>query len=126
MEFFSKINTSIEGSEFLKNALTISSLPSFTDSILNVISDSGDTGEIYSIWGQFDISRELIRYGVRFSLTSCPLAFAWTITLNPDQNEVIAHSTFNKTDADPEFVETIVSFMSEWELSIDDLCKQHS
>lgn len=98
----------------LKGLLQISALPNHCRSIDSVISDKHNVGEIYCVWGQFSVSREEIRNGVRFALLECPHAFAWTITYHEDRKILVVHCTIDDRDEDEEFVETIKDFAADW------------
>ncbi|MBK1720044.1 hypothetical protein [Thiocystis violacea] len=77
-----------------------------------------DEGEIYCLWGQFEIRRECIREGVRFTLPTCPNAFAWTRTAledpAPSGAGVLIHATINRTEHDPDFIASIEAFVEDW------------
>jgi hypothetical protein len=119
MEFFREISAPEQELATLQNLLTIKSLPALTPSISSLLSDQDNHGEIYSVWGQFNVNRELIRCGVRFTLVNCPHAFAWTTTINDKNNTVIVHCTMDKSEHDEEFIESIDQFMDEWADSLN-------
>jgi len=114
MEFFQEIEQADLNIEELRHLLSIKNLPSLCESISAVLSDNGNAGEIYSVWGQFNINREIIIHGVRFSLINCPHAFAWTITHHAARNKVIIHCTIDKTEHEQDFIDSIVQFTREW------------
>ena len=95
MEFFEEIERRKVSIEALKGLLQISTLPHHCGSIDSVISDEHNVGEIYCVWGQFEVSREEIKNGVRFALLDCPHAFAWTITYHDDRNKLVIHCTID-------------------------------
>ncbi|MBK1650152.1 hypothetical protein [Rhabdochromatium marinum] len=113
MEFFQELKKEVK-IDSLKNFLRISALPDFCLLIESVISDKGNIGEIYCVWGHFIVSREVIKNGVRFSLLDCPHAFAWTITYHESKNMVVIHCTIDDQDADQEFAESIQDFALSW------------
>ncbi|NCA69319.1 MAG: hypothetical protein EOM91_04305 [Sphingobacteriia bacterium] len=76
-----------------------------------------DAGEIYCLWGQFAVRREAIRDGVRFTLPGCPNALAWTVTAEPDG--VLVHCTINRTEHEPDFIESIELFVDEWRTGLE-------
>ena len=118
MEFLRELKeTNLQASD-LKEMLTISTLPKYCSSIETVISDKGNEGEIYCLWGLFDIKRETIEHGVWFSLSSCPHDFAWTITHNQKTQEVIVRCTMDKEEDDKDFIESIDQFVTDWESGI--------
>jgi len=113
MEFYRELISPRARVKDLQEILTIEALPALCASIDEVLSDHGDRGEVYCVWGQFDIGRELIRDGVRYSLSSCPHALAWTITCEGEASIVI-HCTINKREHEPEFIDSIESFVQDW------------
>lgn len=110
MEFFAEIPARPAATE-LKQYLSIKNLPALCASIDTVLTDHTDHGRIYCLWGGFDINREEIRNGVRFSLTSCPNALAWTVTADGD---LLVHCTINTRAPDNDFVESIELFVQDW------------
>ena len=123
MEFFGKIETTDIDASFLKQALTISALPQYCSSIDTVNLDHNDKGEIYCLWGQFDIKRDCLKHGIRFSLLNCPHALAWTVTHDQNRQEVIIHCTIDKQDEDKDFVESIGQFVSDWKEGLNAVSK---
>lgn len=119
MEFFAKVASRGVDPDTLYERLTIEALPGYSPLIDKVLSvSSAARGEIYSFWGQFEITREKIRNGVRFALLNCPHAFVWTITVHPQQEVLIVHCTIDKEDEEKEFVESIEQFVAEWKESL--------
>lgn len=114
MEFFEEIERQGMDVEALVDILRISSLPNLCRSIDTVISDNRNAGEIYCTWGQFNISREEIRNGVRFALVDCPHAFAWTVTCHESRNMLVVHCTINDREEDEEFIDSIREFVTDW------------
>ncbi len=115
MEFFRFVTMPISP-ERLQQALTIKTLPQRCASVDQVLEDHGETGEIYCLWGQFQVRREPINGGVRFSMPGCPNALAWTVTTNlpPDPQRVVIHAAINRTEHDPDFIESVELFMDDW------------
>jgi hypothetical protein len=116
MEFFSILPAN-PAPEALQKLITIKSLSQLCDSIMSVITAGEHSGEIYTIWGQFQVNRELIKHGVRFSLPSCPNGFAWTITQesnNRQGGEIVIHATINRSQHEADFIESIETFVSDW------------
>lgn len=119
MEFFEEIERPGVNVEALQDLLSIASLPHHCRSIDAVISDQRTAGVIYCVWGQFDISREVIRNGVRFALLDCPHAFAWTVTYHAERNMLVVHCTINDRQEDEDFVESIREFVADWRSGLD-------
>lgn len=122
MEFFAIANKSIEA-KALQTRLDIAALPKFCASISRLLSHADDEGEIYCVWGQFVVHRELIHGGVRFTLPKCLNTIAWTITTNlpPEPEKIIIHCTINRREHDAEFVSTLQEFVEDWRTGLESL-----
>ncbi|AHE98300.1 MULTISPECIES: hypothetical protein [Thioalkalivibrio] len=120
MEFFATARIGADAGG-LEQQITIERLPDWCASIDTVLEQSGDSGRIYCVWGEFVVSRETIRGGVRFTLPGCPNALAWTITtdLPPDPDAVVIHCTINRREHDPDFIETIEAFVDDWRQGLE-------
>jgi hypothetical protein len=113
MEFFEETDAVDSDVLQLQGLLTISSMPHLCASISEVLSDDGDSGVIYCLWGEFTIHREALKYGIRFSMPACPNALAWTITRGLVGSLVI-HCTIDKRDHDEDFIDSIEEFVLDW------------
>ncbi len=118
MEFFEELERQGVEIEAIKDLLRISSLPSYCRSIDSVISENQNVGEIYCVWGQFKISREVIRNGVRFALQDCPHALTWTVTYHEDRSMLVVHCTIDDREEGNEFIESIQEFVSDWGIGL--------
>jgi hypothetical protein len=115
MEFFAEIESQAVSAERVYELVTIARLPELCASIDSVVSiQSQDIGEIYCVWGQFQVSRERIRNGVRVALLNCPHALAWTVAAKKEGAVVVVHCTIDDKKAESEFVESIEQFVSDW------------
>lgn len=121
MEFFAVADVRTD-EDVLKRRLVIPSLPHWCASINEVISADGDRGEIYSVWGQFEVRREEINGGLRFTLPTCPNAFTWTVTTGypPAPESVVIHGAINRTEHDPDFLETLQDFADDWKAGLEE------
>ena len=115
MEFFAvaQVETSVAEVQRLAR---IEGLAELCASVDRVLWASGGAGEIYCLWGQFRVHREPIGDGVRFSLPGCPNALAWTLTTGhpPAGRGVLVHCTIARTGHEPDFVESIETFVADW------------
>lgn len=118
MEFFAEIEKHGVDIETVRTLLAIPALPDICRSIDSVTAKNNNLGVICCVWGQFDISREVIRNGVRFALLDCPHAFAWTITYHEDRNMLLIHCTINDQEVDVDFSESIEEFVSDWGIGL--------
>ncbi len=116
MEFYVAVPVRLS-TQALQHRLTIDRLPQWCASIDKVLESRHDKGEIYCIWGQFRIRREIVRDGLRFTLPGCPNALQWTVTVEGEK--VLVHLTINRQRPDPEFVETIEQFIDDWRQGIE-------
>jgi len=114
MEFFKEVYSPNLDLDHLKKLLSVEKLASLCASINTVIAYNESEGDIYCIWGEFNIKREEIRYGVRFSLLNCPHALAWTITFNEVNQNIIIHCTIDKAEQATDFIESIHDFVEDW------------
>ena len=118
MEFFATARL-VTSPDVLRDQITGPRLAEYCKAIDQVLSwcKHLDAGEIYCLWGQFKVQREPIRNGVRFTLPSCPNALAWTVTAEPEG--VLVHCTINRTEHDPDFIESIESFVEDWRVGLE-------
>jgi hypothetical protein len=115
LEFFAEVKNPGLDVNRLKQCLTISRLPLLSKSIDSVISDEKKKGVIYCLWGEFEINREELRYGVRFTLPHCPNALACTITIDEEnESAIVVHCSINKKQQDADFIDSIHQFVSDW------------
>jgi len=120
MEFLT--TTNIPASvEDLQRRLTIGDLPRWCASIEKILRDDSLSGEIYSVWGAFDINREALSKGVRFSLSSCPMALQWSVTTGhqPNPQETVIHLTINRVEQDKDFVDSLRKFVEDWKAGLE-------
>lgn len=120
MEFLATTNILASAAD-LQRRLTIGDLPRWCVSIEKVLSDEKTRGEIYCVWGTFDVNREDLRHGVRFSLPGCPNAFQWTVTTghNPDPQQTVIHLSINRSEHDQDFVDSIRQFVADWKAGLE-------
>lgn len=114
MEFFQEVHHPGLAIPRLKQSLTIENLPNLCASISTAAPRSESEGELYCLWGSFNVRRDEIRNGVRYALVECPHALAWTVTLDEAREHVVIHCTIDKTQSDPEFAESIHGFVADW------------
>ena len=118
MEFFEETNQTYVDVPELQKLLAINNLPKLCESITNVIFDNKVNGSIYCLWGEFEINREELKDGIRFSMPKCPNALAWTITTNRNGTLTI-HCTINKKEHDQDFIDSIEEFVSDWKIGLN-------
>ena len=114
MEFFSLATVRMSASD-LQRFVNIQNLPEWCASIDKVLSVRDERGDIYCVWGEFRVHRELISDGVRFTLPDCKNAIQWTLSPNPDNSaQIMVHCTINRPSQDPDFVESLEEFVNDW------------
>ncbi|MEJ2631960.1 MAG: hypothetical protein P8011_09560 [Acidihalobacter sp.] len=120
MEFYARKCIADPGIDRLHSLLILDNLPKLCASIDSITVNSGHTGDLYCLWGAFEVSREPLRCGARFSLLDCPHALSWTITYNTQQQELIVHCTIDKAEVDPDFAESIQLFVDDCSVGMDE------
>lgn len=126
MEFFSTARCDLTEDQ-LRQAVTGEKLATFCASIDKVLWWDAEQGEVYCLWGQFRVHREPIRGGLRFTLPDCPNALAWTLTASAGDTTpsyaagVQIHCTINRTEHEPDFVDSIVTFVDDWKAGLERL-----
>ncbi|HEB54747.1 MAG TPA: hypothetical protein ENI98_00295 [Gammaproteobacteria bacterium] len=115
MEFFASVNSTASEQD-LQQQLRIESLAQFCASIYALVDCEGERGEISTVWGSFEVQRQLIRGGVRFSLPTCLNALTWTVTISLDDNseKITVHCTINRQQHDEDFVKSLDDFIQDW------------
>ncbi|AKH20553.1 hypothetical protein [Sedimenticola thiotaurini] len=111
MEFYRRVESKCSAAQ-LQALITLEQLPSLCASIDTLLEQRGEEGQIYCVWGAFEVTRQKIRDGVRFTLPGCINALAWTITANPDH--IVIHCTINRAEHDQDFIESIEQFVEDW------------
>lgn len=114
MEFFRKIDLKTTEQQIQKS-LTLSNLEEISSDLFNLTEPNDEEANIGGIWGEFTLSRQNIRGGIRFALVECPNALCWTITAGfpPDSDSVIIHLTINQKNRNQEFIEEIDEFLDD-------------
>ena len=119
MEFFTVAHAT-QNESWIQENIDIASMSNFCPSI-GVITQNGDSAQIDTIWGEFEVQRQSIRGGVRFALTTCSNALAWTITTgySPAPEHIVIHCTINRVESNADFVESIEEFVREWKEGLE-------
>ncbi|MEN8250719.1 MAG: hypothetical protein ABFS32_17430 [Bacteroidota bacterium] len=120
MEFFAIVD--IDTKPETLQELTVDKLNQYCvdiDKVLHI--ENENSADVYCVWGEFTVYRQVINGGVRFSLPDCPNALAWTITtgLEPEPKKVVIHGTINRTEHDADFIESIQVFIHSWKLGLE-------
>ena len=119
MEFFRIIDKKATETQ-LQNKITPNSVADFTESMM-FLEDFNNNFKGLTLWGEFLISYDKIKGGVRFTLLDCPNALSWTITTGfpPEREKILLHCTINRTNKPQEFIEEIDDFLNEWEAGLN-------
>ena len=120
MEFYKYANVDMEA-DGLQEIVTIRNLTTLCNSIYDIIKDDTTKGKIYCIWGHFKINKEIIKNGARLTLPNCPNALAWTITKERvgESDKILIHCTINKPEHEPDFIQSIEQFVSDWKIGLE-------
>ena len=114
MEFFRIIKVKSTENDIQDN-LTLENLEVISTELFIIGDQNKDEAEIGGIWGEFTLTRSIIKGGIRFALKECPNALAWTITTGypPDPKALIVHLTINRQQKEEEFIEEIEDFLKD-------------
>ena len=114
MEFFRTINIQTDEQK-IKNTFDLNRLELMSSQLFLLEPLSSSRAEIGSLWGEFTLTRQEIKGGLRFSLLECPNALAWTITTGyePAPDSIIVHLTINRTEKGQDFLEEIEDFLND-------------
>lgn len=120
MEFFAIADVNM-APEALREKITLAALPGYCESFALVDCLDGESCEVESIWGRFQVTRQEITGGLRFTMPTCPNCFAWTITsgLPPTPDKVVIHATFNRRQHEQWFVESMEEFVRQWKAGLE-------
>ncbi len=120
MEFFAIAAVPARVSD-LQRHVRIATLSRLCASIDTVMSHEGERGQIYCVWGEFTVHREMIRDGVRFSLPSCRNGIQWTVTAGNgmDSGKTVVHCSVNQREVDPDFIESLEQFAADWQAGLE-------
>jgi len=127
MEFFRIIKIKTQ-EKTIQDELTIDNLELISNEIF-VIGDQNKTeANIGGIWGEFTLTRTLIRGGLRFALLECPNALTWTITtgIQPDPDVIVIHSTINRQQQEDSFIEEIEEFLDDQSFCLQQYFKENT
>lgn len=115
MEFFKIIN--IQTSEIeLHKLISFENFNALNENLF-ILDYENNSVNIGGIWGEFTLSRNQIKGGVRFALVECPNALTWTITTGyaPVKEQIVIHLTINRMEIGQDFMEEINEFLDDWE-----------
>lgn len=106
MEFFEYAEI-VTSQEEIRDKVCMDTLPFFCEAV-EAVDKADELGRVvyFLHWGRFHLRCEEVMGGVRFSVTDCPNALAWTVTTGypPCPDKVVLHATINRTDHDPGFI----------------------
>lgn len=127
MEFFRIIKVKTQDTS-IQDELTIENLELMSNEIF-IIGDQNKTeANIGGLWGEFTLTRALIRGGLRFALVECPNALTWTITtgFHPDPEAIIIHLTINRQQQKEPFIEEIEAFLDDHSICLHQYFKRNT
>lgn len=114
MEFFRVIKIKTQDI-IIQKALKLEHLELISNELFVIGNQTTTEAQIGGIWGEFTLTRSIIRGGLRFALVECPNALTWTITtgLNPEPDTISIHLTINRQEQNEEFIEEINEFLDD-------------
>lgn len=114
MEFFRivEVNTT---EEEIQKTLTLDDIEKISEQLIHLEPISERVAYTGTVWGEFHVSRDQIKGGVRFALDDCPNALTWTITTGypPARENIVIHLTINRQRKKEEFIEEIEEFLDD-------------
>lgn len=114
MEFFATAQLTTNAL-LLQRHLRADNLPLWCRAIDKTLASRGEQSDIYCLWGEFRVHREVINEGVRFTLPGCPNGVQWTVTVSREQPGVVTiHCTITRPTHDPDFIESLEGFVEAW------------
>lgn len=127
MEFFKIVNANTTEAE-LRELLKLEHLENYSSELISLGLPKDHHMPIGGIWGEFNLSRQEIKGGVRFSLVECPNALAWTVTTGylPAKDDVVIHLTINRLTKEDQFLEEIQEFLEDHAQCLEQLFKTAS
>jgi len=122
MEFFAFADTVWDAKE-LRAHLHMDNLTALCPTLEKKIVTANGRDRFYTIWGEFDVVCQEIIGGYHFFMPKCQNSIVWTITtdLPPNPQQISIHATINRTEQDPDFVETLEDFVAEWKAGLEKL-----
>jgi len=119
VEFFAYADVRMSAADIQRH-ININNLTEWCSSIDTIIDVQGERGDIYCVWGEFRVHRELIHDGVRFTLPNCKNGVQWTISPNPQNSaQVMVHCTINRPAQEEDFVESLQEFVDAWRVGLE-------
>ena len=121
MDFFRIIKIKTQD-KIIQDELTIENLELISNEIFVIGDQNEKEANIGGIWGEFTLTRALIRGGLRFALVECPNALTWTITtgINPNPDVIGIHLTINRQQQNESFIEEIDEFLDDQCICLQD------
>ena len=125
MEFFRIIKVKTTESHIL-NKLNLIDLEMMSNEFFPLDEPTETKVNIGGIWGEFTLSRYIIKGGLRFALDECPNALAWTVTTGypPDRDAIVVHLTINRQRKQQEFIDEINIFLDDHSACLMELFNQ--
>lgn len=114
MEFFRIIKSSAN-EQSIKSNLDFKHLELMSSQLFLLEPLNDHLAKVGTLWGEFTLTRQEVKGGLRFSLLECPNALTWTITsgYEPAPDSMIVHLTINRTEIDQDFLEEIQEFIED-------------
>lgn len=99
----------------IQQKLGLSNLEEISNLLFNLETPTENQASIGGLWGEFTLTRNAIRGGLRFALVECPNAVCWTITTGypPESEAIVIHLTINRQQISQEFTEEIEEFLKD-------------
>ena len=118
MEFFKIIDKQVS-EKWIQESIQPASIGLFTETMQFLKTENHNFRGL-TLWGEFLISYDKIKGGVRFTLLDCPNALSWTITTGypPEREKIVFHCTLNRTQKSQDFIDEVNEFIDEWAVGL--------
>ncbi|NNF34456.1 MAG: hypothetical protein HKN68_10130 [Saprospiraceae bacterium] len=122
MEFF-RIVKKTTTEEEIREKVRLTNLEEWNSLLFNLNPPKNNESYIGGIWGEFTLSRQEIKGGLRFALIECPNALTWTVTTGypPDPTNIVIHLTINRQEKGQEFIEELNEVLDDMVESLTEL-----
>ena len=74
-----------------------------------------ERGEFFTVWGEFQVQREILIKGVRFTFPGCIHSLQWTVTSHHyEENQILVHLTASHRELPDLVRESFDVFVEQW------------
>lgn len=114
MEFIRVVDLTSSEAQ-LQEKLSLEALSQYSNLLFPLGPADQESQPIGGLWGEFSLSRQKIKGGLRFALLECPNALCWTLSTGypPAEDSLVIHLTINRIAISAEFRSEIEDFLDD-------------